>query len=88
MRLEGETLWLSQKGMAELYQTSKQNISLHIQNIYDEGELEPGATVKDSLIVQKEGQRTVKRPQDFYNLDMILSVGYRVKSSVATRFRQ
>ena len=88
VRLEGETLWLTQKAMAELYQTTKQNISLHIQNIYDEGELDQKATVKESLTVQKEGQRTVKRPQDFYNLDMILSVGYRVKSHLATHFRQ
>ena len=88
VRLEGETVWLTQKTMAELYQTTKQNISLHIQNIYVEEELEPEATVKESLTVQKEGSRTVKRPQNFYNLDMILSVGYRIKSHIATRFRQ
>ena len=88
VRLEGETVWLTQKTMAELYQTSKQNISLHIQNIYSEGELRPEATVKDSLTVQTEGQRTVKRSQDFYNLDMIISVGYRIKSHIATHFRR
>ena len=88
VRLEGETLWLSQKGMAELYQTSLPNINIHIQNIYNEGELDPKATIKDSLIVQKEGTRSVQRLQKFYNLDMILSVGYRVKSHLATHFRQ
>ena len=88
VRLEGETVWLTQKAMAELYQTSKQNISLHIQHIYSEGELEPEATVKESLTVQKEGSREVKRLQRFYNLDMILSVGYRIKTHIATRFRQ
>ena len=88
VRLEEETVWLTQKDMAELYQTSLPNINIHIQNIYNEGELEPKATIKESLIVQKEGVRTVKRPQNFYNLDMIISVGYRIKSHVATRFRK
>ena len=88
VRLEGETLWLTQKAMAELYQTSLPNINIHIQNIYNEGELDPKATIKDSLIVQKEGTRSVQRLQKFYNLDMILSVGYRVKSHLATHFRQ
>ena len=88
VRLEDETVWLTQRSMAELYQTTKQNIRLHIQNIYEEEELEPESTVKESLTVQKEGKRTVKRPQDFYNLDMIISVGYRIKSQATTRFRQ
>ena len=88
VRLEEETVWLTQKALAELYQTSLQNINLHIQNIYNEGELRPEATIKESLIVQKEGSRTVKRSQNLYNLDMIISVGYRIKSHVATRFRQ
>ena len=88
VRLAGETVWLTQKAMAELYQTSVPNINIHIQNIYNEGELRPEATIKDFLIVQKEGTREVSRPQKFYNLDMILSVGYRVKSHTATRFRQ
>ena len=88
VRLEEETVWLTQKDMAELYQTILPNINIHIQNIYNEGELEPKATIKESLIVQKEGTRTVKRPQNFYNLDMIISVGYRIKSHVATRFRK
>ncbi len=86
--LEDETVWLTQKLMAELFQTTKQNISLHIQNIYAEGELTPDSTVKEYLTVQKEGSRQVSRVMDFYNLDMIISVGYRVKSHVATRFRQ
>jgi hypothetical protein len=73
--------------MADLFQTSKQNISLHIQNIYEEEELPPEATVKKYLTVRSEGTREVKRLLDYYNLDMIISVGYRVKSQVATRFR-
>jgi hypothetical protein len=87
VRLEEETVWLTQQQMAELFQTTKQNISLHIQNIYEEGELAPEATVKKYLTVRREGQRDVKRLLDHYNLDMIISVGYRVKSHVATRFR-
>ena len=88
VRLQDETVWLTQNLMAELYQTTKQNISLHIQNIYEEGELAPEATVKKYLTVRREGSRTVRRLLDYYNLDMIISVGYRVKSAVATRFRQ
>jgi hypothetical protein len=88
VRLEDETVWLSQKLLAELFQTTKQNISLHIQNIFDEGELTPEATVKEYLTVQTEGNRRVERKVEFYNLDMIISVGYRIKSYVATRFRQ
>ncbi|MDI6738760.1 MAG: virulence RhuM family protein [Candidatus Edwardsbacteria bacterium] len=88
VRLQDETVWLTQNLMAELYQTTKQNISLHMQNIYEEGELDPEATVKKYLTVRPEGSRTVKRPLDYYNLDMIIAVGYRVKSGVATRFRQ
>lgn len=87
VRLENETVWLSQQMMAELFQSSKQNISHHIQSIYEEGELSPEATVKKYLTVQKEGSREVRRNLDFYNLDMIISVGYRVKSIIATRFR-
>ena len=105
VRFQGETVWLSLNQLAELFQTTKQNISLHIQNIFEEGELERGATVKDSLTVQPEGKlpsvatvakfatvqtegnRKVSREIEFYNLDVIISVGYRVKSAVATRFR-
>lgn len=88
VRLEDETVWLTQQLMAELFQTTKQNISLHIQNIYEEGELRQKPTVKEFLTVRQEGSRQVKRLLDYYNLDMIISVGYRIKSHVATRFRQ
>jgi hypothetical protein len=74
--------------MAELFQTTKQNISLHIKNIFDEGELVAESTVKDYLTVQTEGKREVSREIQFYNLDVIISVGYRVKSHVGTHFRQ
>ncbi len=88
VRLENETVWLTQKLMAELFQTTPQNITIHLKNIFDEGELREEATCKDFLQVQKEGNREVERLQKFYNLDAIISVGYRVKSDVATRFRQ
>ena len=85
VRLEGETVWLTQKDMADLYQTTKQNISLHIQNIYKEGELTENSVVKESLTTALDSkQYRIK----FYNLDMIISVGYRIKSHIATRFRQ
>lgn len=87
VRLEDETVWLTQQMMAELFQSSKQNISHHIQAIYEEGELEPEATVKKYLTVRREGNRDVRRELEYYNLDMSISVGYRVKSMVATRFR-
>ena len=86
-RLENETLWLTQQQMAELFQTSKQNISHHVRSIYAEGELAQDATVKNYLTVQREGKREVQRQIEFYNLDMVISVGYRVKSLIATRFR-
>lgn len=88
VKLQDETLWLSQKQMAELFDVTKQNISLHIQNIFEEEELLVDATVKHFLTVQQEGRRRVKREIEHYNLDMIISVGYRVKSKIATRFRQ
>lgn len=87
VRLQQETVWLTQPLMAELFQTTQQNISQHILNIYEEGELTEEATHKKFLSVRQEGKRQVQRNLDFYNLDMIISVGYRVKSSVATRFR-
>ena len=87
VRLENETVWLTQQHMAALFQTTKQNVSLHLQNIFAEQELEQAATVKESLTVQTEGGRSVQRRVEFYNLDAIISVGYRVKSAVATRFR-
>lgn len=87
VRLENETVWLSQKLMAELFQTTIPNINMHLKSIFEEGELTEVATIKDFLIVQKEGARTVERKQKFYNLDAIISVGYRIKSNVATNFR-
>jgi hypothetical protein len=87
VRLENETVWLTQQHMADLFQTTQQNVSFHLQNIYGEGELQPGATHKESLLVRQEGSRSVRRRVDLYNLDAIISVGYRVKSAVATRFR-
>ncbi len=87
VRLQDESVWLTQQLMAALFQTTKQNISLHVQNVYAEGELLPEATVKEYLTVRREGGREVKRSLDYYNLDMIISVGYRIKSHVATRFR-
>ncbi len=73
VRLQDETVWLTQPLMAKLFQTTQQNISQHIKNIYDEGELEPGATHKKFLSVRLEGDRQVRRSLDFYNLDMIIS---------------
>lgn len=87
VRLEGETVWLTQQRIADLLQTTVPNISMHIRNIYEEGELISEATVKEFLTVRKEGSRQVQRKLDYYNLDMIISVGYRVKSAIATRFR-
>ncbi|MDD2197349.1 MAG: virulence RhuM family protein [Bacteroidales bacterium] len=87
VRLENETAWLTQKMMAELFQTTPQNITIHLKNIYEEGELKEDATCKDSLQVQTEGSRRVERKQLFYNLDAIISVGYRIKSHIATKFR-
>jgi hypothetical protein len=86
-RLQGETLWLTQQQMAELFQTSQQNISLHLAHVFEEGELQQAATHKDFLLVRQEGGRQVSRQVAHYNLDAVLSVGYRVKSAVATRFR-
>lgn len=88
VRLENETVWLTQKLMAELFQVSKSSISEHIKHIYAEGELVREATVRNFRTVQTEGERKVARELECYNLDMIISVGYRVQSHVATRFRQ
>ena len=87
VRLENETVWLTQAQMVELFQTTKQNVSLHIGNVFKEGELEREATVKEYLTVQKEGKRDVTRRVIYYNLDVIISVGYRVKSKRGTAFR-
>jgi len=86
--LEDETVWLAQAALAELFETTKQNISLHIKNIYEEGELTPEATVKEYLTVRQEGERSVRRMVEYYNLDMIIAVGYRVRSPRGTQFRQ
>ncbi|WP_035259017.1 virulence RhuM family protein [Desulfatirhabdium butyrativorans] len=88
VRLEDETVWLTQADMAWLFQTTPQNITLHLKNIFQEGELDERGTCKDFLQVQAEGGRQVHRSRKFYNLDAIISVGYRIKSHVATRFRQ
>ena len=87
VRLEEETVWLNQQQMAILFNATKQNISLHINNIYKEGELLRDATVKEYLTVQQEGSRQITRRVLFYNLDVIISVGYRVKSIRGTQFR-
>jgi hypothetical protein len=87
VRVEDETVWLRQQQLADLFQTTKQNISLHVRSIYEDGELERGSTVKDSLTVRREGNRDVQRSIEMYNLDMIISVGYRVRSGTATQFR-
>jgi hypothetical protein len=87
VRLEDDNVWLTQKMMAELFQTTPQNITLHLKNIFEEDELQEDATCKDFLQVQTEGSRKVRRKQKFYNLDVVISVGYRIKSRIATKFR-
>lgn len=86
--IKDETIWLTQKAMAALFDVGVPAISKHLNNIYEEGELSKEATVSKMEIVQEEGTRTVKRSTDFYNLDAIISVGYRVNSVKATKFRQ
>lgn len=88
VRFVDETVWLTQAQLCELYQTSKSNVSEHIKNIFEEGELEESSTVRKFRTVQIEGDRTVTREQLHYNLDMIISLGYRVKSITATHFRR
>ena len=83
-----DTIWMTQRTMAELYQTTPQNITAHIKNIYEDGELDMDSTCKDYLQVQSEGGREVQRARKFYNLDMILAVGYRVRSNVGIHFRR
>jgi hypothetical protein len=87
VKIEGETVWLSQQQMSSLFKQTKQNISLHINNCFKENELDKNATVKEYLTVQNEGGRKVNRRIEFYNLDVIISVGYRVKSVQGTHFR-
>ncbi|HOY37780.1 MAG: virulence RhuM family protein [Bacteroidales bacterium] len=87
VRIEEDTVWLTQAQMAELFQTTPQNITIHLRNIYQEGELNKEGTCKDYLHVQNEGARKVKRTIQLYNLDVIISAGYRVKSKRGTQFR-
>ena len=88
LRAQEQTVWLTQLEMAELFDATKQNISLHLKNIFEDGELDPAATVKESLTVQVEGSREVQRPVTLYNLDAILAVGYRVRSPRGVQFRR
>ncbi len=88
MRFADEDLWLTQNQLAEIYCTIQENISMHIKNIYDDKELDENRTYKKFLLVRQEGNRQVKRNIDHYNLDMIIALGYRVQSQVATRFRR
>ena len=88
VRLAGETIWLTQRQMAEVFATTPENVLMHLKNIYAEGELQEAATAKEFLVVQTEGTRQVQRRLKHYNLDAIISVGYRVSSTRATRFRQ
>lgn len=88
VKFEAETVWLTQQQMAELYKTSRTNVVEHIKHIYEEGELDESSTCRNFRQVQTEGKRQVTRELPFYNLDMIISLGYRVKSHVATQFRR
>src|SRR5919109_1536078 len=88
VRLEGNTVWLTHAQIAELFQTTPQNITLHLRAIYAEGELEEGPTCKDYLQVRQEGAREVQRSLRHYNLDAVLAVGYRVRSHRGTQFRR
>ena len=87
VRIEGETVWLSQRQMSVLFDTSSDNVGLHLKNIYAEGELLKEATTEDFSVVRQEGTRQVRRSVRHYNLDAIISMGYRVKSATATQFR-
>ena len=87
VQLENETVWLTQKQLVELYQTAKSTVSEHIKNIYTDEELTPDATVRKIRTVQNEGKREVERALDYYNLDMIIALGYRINSKIATQFR-
>ena len=86
--LYDETIWLPLNKIAELFEKNKMTISEHIRNIYNEGELDKTSTIRNFLTVQNEGNRTVKRNIDYYNLDLIIAVGYRTNSKKATKFRQ
>jgi len=88
VRLEDKTVWLTQQQMAELYESSRANVVEHIKHIYAEGELQEEATCRKFRQVRQEGNRNVTREIPYYNLDLIISLGYRIRSLVATRFRQ
>jgi prophage maintenance system killer protein len=88
VRLEGETVWLTQRQIAEIFSTTPENVQIHLKNIFSDNELAESATAKEILVVQAEGKRQVRRQLKHYNLDAIISVGYRVNSTRATRFRQ
>jgi len=88
VRFDDETVWLTQAQLVELYQSNKANVSEHIKHIFEEGELAEETTVRKFRTVQIEGEREVSREQTFYNLDMIISLGYRIKSGIATQFRR
>ena len=88
VRFADEDLWLTQKQLAEIYDTTQENISLHVSNIYADGELDEDRTYKRFLLVQTEGKRQVRRNIDHYNLDMIIALGYRIQSRIAMRFRR
>ncbi|MYA37107.1 MAG: virulence RhuM family protein [Candidatus Dadabacteria bacterium] len=88
LRVDGPTVWLTQLEIADLFQTTKQNVSLHARNIFSENELNPESTVKESLTVRSEGNREIRRKIQLYNLDLILAIGYRVRSPRGTQFRQ
>jgi len=88
VKIENNTVWLTQSMITKLYQTTKQNISLHLKNIYKEGELSKNSTVKEYLTVQTEGNRQVQRQVEYYSLDVIIALGYRVKSHIGTQFRR
>ena len=85
VQLDNETVWLTQKQLVELYQTAKSTVSEHIKNIYTDEELTPDATVRKIRTVQNEGKREVERALDYYNLDMIIALGYRINSKIATQ---
>ena len=88
VRFADEDLWLTQKQLAEIYDTTQENISLHVSNVYADGELDEDRTYKKFLLVQTEGKRQVRRNIDHYNLDMIIALGYRIQSRIAMRFRR
>ena len=88
VRLDQETVWLTQRQMSEVFQTSSDNVGLHLKNVFADGELEESATTEDFSVVQTEGKRQVRRALKHYNLDAIISVGYRVNSKRGVQFRQ